>query len=160
MTRTKHAHCSYCGHAFPAGLAWPRACAGCASVSYLNPTPVAVAVVPVPGGVLTVRRAIPPVGKLALPGGFMEAGETWQEACVRELREETGVASDPAAVTLFDVHSARDVLLVFGLLTPLDALPPFTANHEVSELVAVAGPAELAFPLHTRVLARYFASVR
>jgi ADP-ribose pyrophosphatase YjhB (NUDIX family) len=160
MKRLKNAHCSYCGHAFPDAHPWPRTCPGCESVSYLNPLPVAVAVVPVGKGVLTVRRAIPPVGQLALPGGFMEAGETWQEACARELQEETGIASDPAAVTLFDVHSARDVLLVFGLMKPLVALPPFTANAEVSELVAVAGPVELAFPLHTRVLARYFTSVQ
>lgn len=160
MKPTKHAHCSYCGHAFPADLAWPRTCAGCTTVSYINPLPVAVAIVPVGGGVLTVRRAIPPVGKLALPGGFMDVGETWQEACARELREETGIALDPAGVTLFDAHSARDVLLVFGRFPPLPSLPPFVANAEVSELVVVDRPVELAFPLHSLVLARHFASVQ
>ncbi len=42
--------------------------------TYRNPLPVAVAVVPVDGGgVLMIRRAIPPVG-LAFPGGYIELG--------------------------------------------------------------------------------------
>src|SRR5262245_40892471 len=103
----KHAHCSYCGSPFPQGAAWPRACAPCGNVSYLNPLPVAVAVVPVEGGVLCVRRTIPPaVGQIALPGGFLEAHETWQEGCARELREETGLVIDPGEVTLFRAYSA------------------------------------------------------
>jgi 8-oxo-dGTP pyrophosphatase MutT (NUDIX family) len=41
-----------------------------------------------------VRRAIPPArDTLALPGGFIDYGESWQNAAARELREETGIVS-------------------------------------------------------------------
>ena len=55
--------------------------------SWRNPAPVSVLVVPANDGVLVIRRNIPPVGKLALPGGFIDLGETWQQAGAREAHE-------------------------------------------------------------------------
>lgn len=45
------------------------------------------------GCVLLVRRAKPPLlGEWSLPGGAVELGETLEQAIVRELMEETGLA--------------------------------------------------------------------
>jgi 8-oxo-dGTP diphosphatase len=44
------------------------------------------------GRVLLIRRGRPPYkGRYALPGGFVEIGETVEAACRRELAEETGI---------------------------------------------------------------------
>jgi ADP-ribose pyrophosphatase YjhB (NUDIX family) len=154
----KSSHCSYCGQAFAEGQPWPRTCGACQVVSFENPLPVAVVVVPVGNGVLTVRRAIPPhVGELALPGGFIGVGESWQQAGAREVLEETGVVLDPDRIRDLRVLSAPDgTVLVFGLAEPLERPPILVANAEVSELVIVDRPVTLAFPLHTRVLAEFF----
>lgn len=41
-------------------------------------------------GIVLVERKNPPVG-LAIPGGFVEVGESVETAAVREIREETGL---------------------------------------------------------------------
>jgi 8-oxo-dGTP pyrophosphatase MutT (NUDIX family) len=158
----KNSHCSYCGAAFPDGAGWPRTCGGCGATSYLNPLPVAVLLVPVDGGLLTVRRAIEPrLGELALPGGYISPGESWQHAGAREVLEETGVTVDPAGVVDFRVLSAPDgTVLIFGEARPLSSVPSLSPNPEVSELVVLGAPAPLAFPLHTQVVNEWFARRR
>ena len=63
------------------------------------------------GRVLLIRRKHPPFqGRYALPGGFVEIGETVAEAARRELAEETGIAVEAGALRLVGVYSdpARD----------------------------------------------------
>jgi len=44
------------------------------------------------GKILLVKRAYPPFkGKWALPGGYIEYGETAEKAAIREAKEETGL---------------------------------------------------------------------
>ena len=55
-------------------------------------------------GVLMVRRKNPPYkGYLALPGGFVEIGETVEQAARRELAEETGM--EATNLSLVGVYS-------------------------------------------------------
>ena len=157
----RYAHCTFCGARFTPKQPWPRRCAACGETSYRNPNPVAVVLQPVGLGLLVVRRGIPPAeDRLALPGGFVEVDETWQETAARELSEETGLQADPATVRLYDTLSAPDgTLLVFGLLPAIATLPAFRPNDETLGLDVLTVPAELGFSLHTQVANRYLASV-
>lgn len=161
----RYAHCTFCGARFTAGQPWPRHCGACGETSYLNPKPVAVALQPVGTGLLVIRRGIPPArGHLALPGGYVEVHESWQEALVRELFEETGVVAAAATVTHFDTVSAPDgTLLVFGLLPALESpssIPDPGASDETLGWEIADGPVPLGFSLHTAAAAAYFASSR
>jgi ADP-ribose pyrophosphatase YjhB (NUDIX family) len=164
-----HSHCSGCGTAYPVDAAWPRICPACGHTVWRNPTPVAVALLPVitPGGlgVVVQRRDIEPArGLLALPGGFIEYGEEWREALVRELWEETGLTGEAGSVRLVAVHSAPagGTILVFGALPPrrIEELPPSAPTAESTEWLVVTEPTELAFSTHTQVLTEFLAAHR
>lgn len=169
----QNSHCSYCGTAYAPASAWPRACVSCGETTWLNPTPVALVMMPIIGtdgrtGLLTVRRGIEPqLGQIGLPGGFIEEGESWQQAAVRELWEETGLRADVSEVELADVLSAPSfVILIFGRVKPrpiedLAGLTPERLREisagETQELVVIDRPQPLAFPLHTELSDRFFA---
>jgi 8-oxo-dGTP diphosphatase len=76
--------------------------------AHRNPAPTVDAVILLPDDrVVLVRRANPPHG-WALPGGFVDEGETLEAAAVREAEEETGLAV--ALLEQFHTYSdpARD----------------------------------------------------
>lgn len=88
------AFCPACGIAGTAASERFFECAHCGYRLYFNNT-VAVAVLAVnpKGELLFIRRARDPgKGKLAMPGGFVDAGESGEEAARREVMEELGVA--------------------------------------------------------------------
>jgi len=56
------------------------------------------------GGIVLVKRGHEPFKDMwALPGGFVEVGETVENACLREVKEETGL--DAKIVCLMGVYS-------------------------------------------------------
>jgi len=57
------------------------------------------------GGIVLIERKNPPSG-WALPGGFVDIGESVEEAAVREAREETSL--DVRLVEQFHVYSSPD----------------------------------------------------
>jgi len=106
--------------------------------------------------VVLIERGHPPAG-FALPGGFVEVGESVEEAARREAREETGL--DVRLVALLGVYSdpARDprghtVSVVYVARARGE---PVAGDDAAGVLVAdAAAPPALAFD-HGRILADY-----
>jgi 8-oxo-dGTP diphosphatase len=79
-------------------------CTACGFVFYLDPKLSVIAVIPMPGGVVMVRRAIDPgYGLWVVPGGFVDRGEVVEEAVVRETQEETHLTVRP--LRLLNIYS-------------------------------------------------------
>ncbi len=90
-------HCPRCGlRAAESALKAPFHCVHCDFHYYFNPAIAAAAfVLRDDGAALFIRRSKDPAkGKLALPGGFIDAAETAEDAVRREVREEVNLELD------------------------------------------------------------------
>jgi ADP-ribose pyrophosphatase YjhB (NUDIX family) len=110
-------YCPRC--ASPAQVAFPRSitCPACGYGAYYNPKPVASAIPRTPDGrIILLRRGFDPgAGLWTFPGGFVDLGETIEEAAHRETREELelDITLGPL-IGVYSRASERVVLIVYA----------------------------------------------
>jgi NAD+ diphosphatase len=87
-----HKHCGRCGHGtalFRAG--WGRKCANCNTEHFPRTDPVVIMLAEYEGKALIGRQSRFPSGNYSALAGFLEPGESVEEAVRREIHEEAGV---------------------------------------------------------------------
>ncbi|MCB1325705.1 MAG: NUDIX hydrolase [Spirochaetales bacterium] len=73
----------------------------------VTPPITADVIIEVSGGVVLIERRNPPKG-WAIPGGFVDMGESLEQAAMREAREETGLSVELTALLGIYSDPARD----------------------------------------------------
>lgn len=110
------------------------------------------------GGLILVKRASNDgLGKWALPGGYQENGEIWQQTAIREVLEETGHVI--TQVTLADMITVKECNLVFCFSEPVDFDPNAKHDEEISMIGLFTDCPKsdlIAYPTHSDILVRYF----
>ena len=155
--------CSNCGAAvalrIPEGDHLPRyVCEACGTIHYRNPRLVVGCVPDHEGQILLCRRAIEPRrGYWTVPAGFMENGETLQEAAARETREEA-LAEVEIGSLLSVVHvlHAEQVHVFFRATLPEAHFGAGVESLEVKLVTPEDIPwSDIAFPSTDFTLRRY-----
>lgn len=129
------------------------------SIQPRNPFPTVDIIIELENkGIVLIKRKNPPYG-WAIPGGFVDYGETLEEAAVREALEETSLKVE--LVRQFHIYSAPDrdprqhtistVFIGRAEGTPVAA----DDAKEVGIYTKDSLPAELAFD-HRKILSDYF----
>lgn len=127
-------HCSVCGQPVEVGDAgWKRVCRACDAEHFPRTDPVVIMLAVHGDQCLLGRQARFPPGMWSALAGFVEPGESLEEACARELKEEAGLTA-----TAVRYHAAQPwpypASLMIGLIaevSDMDATPDQTELEAV-----------------------------
>ena len=155
--------CSNCGSdlvvTIPPGDHLPRfVCKACGTIHYQNPRIVTGCVAEWQGRILLCKRAIDPrKGFWTLPAGFMENGETTDQAAARETAEEAQAeAVDLVPFALVNVPRLDQVHLMFRARLKDGRHAPGAESLETALVGDQAIPWDsIAFPSVRITLERY-----
>jgi ADP-ribose pyrophosphatase YjhB (NUDIX family) len=130
---------------------------------YRNPVPTVDIIIETDGGIVLIQRKNPPYG-WALPGGFVDYGESLEKAAVREAKEETSL--DVELVSQLGAYSdpSRDprqhtISVVFRARVKAGMPRASDDALEVGIFNRDNLPENLAFD-HGKILQNYFSDTR
>jgi 8-oxo-dGTP diphosphatase len=163
-TRKKPAFCLVCGARL--GREWIEdrerdVCPECRWVHYDNPLPCAAALVRnAANEVLLVKRGVEPgLGLWGLPSGFMEIDETPEQACLRELKEETGL--EGRILKLMGVYAQDSVrykkVVIIGYAVKAEGTPRPGSDTTETRYFPQRRLPEIAFSSHQAMIEEGFA---
>jgi ADP-ribose pyrophosphatase YjhB (NUDIX family) len=139
-------------------------CPACKSEieTYRNPIPTVDIIIEMEsGGIILIKRKNPPPG-WAIPGGFVDYGESLEAAAIREAKEETNL--DVELVRQFHAYSAPDRDPRHHTITTVYIAKAKTKPEAGDDAVAIGVftesslPDEIAFD-HRLILRDYFKSI-
>lgn len=149
----------------PAGDAHERmVCMRCDYVDYQNPKILVSCLATLGDKLLWMRRKVAPkAGYWALPAGFMELGESPEQAAARELWEETRARISPRSLRLFIIgslslpHLSEVYLAYRGELESADDIAATEESMEVGLFTQDEAPwGKLAFPVVTESIRQFY----
>ena len=123
-----------------------------------NPLLTVDAIIEIEGGIILIKRKNPPPG-WAIPGGFVDYGESLEDAVCREAKEETGL--DISLIRQFHTysepgrdprhHTVSTIFIAGASGTPVAS----DDAQEVGVFTRDSLPKDLAFD-HRQILEDYF----
>ncbi len=125
---------------------------------YRNPIPTVDIIISMDSGIIMIKRRNPPYG-WALPGGFIDYGESAEDAAVREAKEETSL--DINDLKMFNAYSApdrdpREHTITICFTARADGKPVASDDAEdIAVFTKETLPSPLAFD-HGKILMDYF----
>ena len=128
---------------------------------YRNPFPTVDIIIRLNGGIVLIERKNPPYG-WALPGGFVDYGESLETAAVREAKEETSL--DVRLISQLGAYSdpdrdPRHHTLSVVFIAEADGMP-VAADDALSAAIFTSDnlPDNMAFD-HNKICMDYFSHI-
>ena len=90
-------------------------CTSCSFIFYQDPKVVAGTVFMLDGGIVLLKRGVEPaLGKWVFPGGYVDRGESVQDAAVRETKEESQLdVKLGALLNVYSYQRSPNVIVVY-----------------------------------------------